>query len=326
MRTKYNVSEHVTYLDDYLFLAPTKPLCQAYQDSFLHLCKSLSIPIAPHKTVGPCQTITFLGIEICTQTMQVRLPSDKLHRYSQLIQDQLDKPKTTLQHMQQLIGCLHFSTSVITVGRPFIRRLIDTTKGLTKPYHHIHLNKDIRQDLHMWLLFLQNYNGRHFLREKLITLSPAINLHTDACPKGFGITFGTYWVFHPYPQTWSSLNIAILELYPIYVAVKLFASKMSNSNILFHCDNQAIVSVINSQTSKDKHILAILRELLLTLMSHNIFFRAKHLTSSANIICDKISRSKVTPQLLSTSGLQPSPTPLPQHLWPQNFEHLQLPC
>ena len=326
LQTKYNVPKHLTYLDDFLFLGKTRALCQRYQDSFLNLCSTLSIPIAPHKTVAPCQTLTFLGIEISTEHMHVCLPTDKLNRYSNLIEEHLQHNKITLQQIQQLIGCLHFSTSVITVGRPFIRRLIDKTRGITKPYHYIRLTQEVKQDLHMWLMFLKTYNGRHFLRERIITQSPSINLHTDACPSGFGITFGTNWVYHPYPANWSKLNIAVLELYPIYVAVELFATKISNSNIVFHCDNQAIVSVINCQTSKDSQILAILRPLVLTLLNHNIFFRAKHLSSSQNYLCDRISRSQVTPRLLNNYGLQETPTPLPQRLWPENSRILPSVC
>ena len=320
---KYKVARHITYLDDLLFLAPTHSLCQSYQHSFLHLCQSLSIPVASHKTVTPCHTLTFLGIHISTKDMQVQLPTDKLEKYSLLIQQYLTQRKITLQQIQQLISCLQFSTSVITVGRPFIRRLIDTTRGLTKPFQHVRLTKETKQDLCMWLYFLTNYNGRHFRRERIITQSPSINLHTDACPKGFGITFGSSWVYHPYPPEWSSMNIAILELYPIYVAVVMFATKMSNSHIIFHCDNQAIVSVLNSQTTKDPHILAILRKLLLVLMQHNISFRAQYLSSFQNLISDRISRFQVTLDLLTTYGLQQLPTPVPKHLWPANFNFLQ---
>ncbi len=70
------------------------------------------------------------------------------------------------------------------------------------------------------------------------------------------------------------LNIAILELndYPIFVAVQMFASQMTNSYIIFHCDKQAINTVINSQTFSDPAIMSILRPLVLTLMQHIFSF------------------------------------------------------
>ena len=315
---KYNVRDHVKYLDDFIFLAPTPQLCLAYQQSFEHLCKSLGVPIAPNKTVRPCQRLNFLGIEIDMSVMQARLPPDKLSKYSDLIRYHLTRQNITLSHLQKLIGCLHFCI-IVTVGKPYIRRIIDKTKGLTKPFHHTWLTNEVKEDLTMWLHFLENYNGRHFLREKIITHSSSFNLHTDACPGGFGITFGSSWVQSSYPLTWSTKNIAFLELYPIYVAVEMFGSKMKNSHIIFHCDNQAIVSVINKQSSKEKHILTLLRKLLLSLMHFNIYFKVQYLHTYENIACDRISRSQVTPQLLMVYGVQPLPTPMPQHLLPEHF-------
>lgn len=45
-------------------------------------------------------------------------------------------------------------------GRTFLRRIIDLTIGLSKPYHHRRLNKESRADLQAWSIFLENFNGR----------------------------------------------------------------------------------------------------------------------------------------------------------------------
>ena len=60
------------------------------------------------------------------------------------------KPSTTLKDLQSLLGLLNFCTKVVVPGRTFLRRLIDLTKGITRPSHHIRLNKEARADLACW--------------------------------------------------------------------------------------------------------------------------------------------------------------------------------
>jgi hypothetical protein len=46
-------------LDDFLIIAPGKDLCKLYLDRFLYICKQIGTPMAPNKTVGPVQALTF---------------------------------------------------------------------------------------------------------------------------------------------------------------------------------------------------------------------------------------------------------------------------
>ena len=94
--------------------------------------------------------------------------------------------------------------------------------------------------------------------------------------KCFGGTYGRFWVQGRWPETCKVHDITALELYPIYIIIQIFKLKLTNSNITFHCDNAAIVAIINTQTSKHKTVVNIIRPLVLTLMLHNITFKAEH--------------------------------------------------
>ena len=69
------VSHFLHYLDDFFC-----PPCQA-QDCgqslavAVRLCQDLGFPVAPDKVVGPSSTLTFLGIELDSVSMVMRLPS-----------------------------------------------------------------------------------------------------------------------------------------------------------------------------------------------------------------------------------------------------------
>ncbi len=111
------------------------------------------------------------------------------------------------------------------------------TKGQKVPYHYIRLTNDAKQDLNMWSKFLESYNGKSL----------------------FGGTYGSFWIQGSWPEHWKKSHIAILEVYPILALVNTFGHKFANSAIVFHCDNQAVVEIINKQSSKDPNIMAIIR-------------------------------------------------------------------
>ena len=67
------------YLDDFFLVGPPRSqTCTENLHMFLAICCQLEIPIAMEKLEGPTTMLTFLGIEIDTFTMQLRLPRANL--------------------------------------------------------------------------------------------------------------------------------------------------------------------------------------------------------------------------------------------------------
>ena len=101
--------------------------------------------------------------------------------------------------------------------------------------------------------------------------------------------------------------------------VATFASALTHTHVVFHCDNQAVVAILNKQSSKCKSIMSILRPLILLLLQHNISFRAVHIPGVDNVVADALSRFQETSDLLRRSGMQRSPTDVPTSFLPENF-------
>ena len=79
-------SPSLHYLDDFLLLgSPNSSNCSQALQTTLDICKVLGIPIAEEKTEGPVTSLTFLGIEIDTDLLQLRLPSSKLNALSDML-------------------------------------------------------------------------------------------------------------------------------------------------------------------------------------------------------------------------------------------------
>ena len=79
-----------------------------------------------------------------------------------------------------MIGRLQWATTVITAGRPFIRRLIDLTLGIKKPHYYIRVSKEAKKDIRVCLQFFAQHNGKTFFRLRHAESSATLNLYTDA--------------------------------------------------------------------------------------------------------------------------------------------------
>lgn len=317
--TKFDV-QCIKLLDDFLFIAPSENQCRRSLITFQEMCKQINIPIAAHKTAGPDKSIVFLGIELDSIAMQARLPPAKIHLYTEEVNQLMAKEKTTLRQLRSVIGRLQFATSVISCGRPFLRRLYDLTIKADKPFHKISINNQTRQDLLIWHTFLQSYNGISLITPHYLVDSETLHLYSDASPKfGYGVTYNTSWFQGKWPANWQELDITVLELFPIFMAVSIYAPSLTHHRVIFHCDNQAIVTVINKQTSKSKPIMSIIRPFVLLLLHYDIHFTAVHIPGISNVLCDSLSRQVATPSLLKTYGMKLCPTDIPTHLLPANF-------
>lgn len=308
-------------LDDFPLVAPSAQLCQQQLDLFLAMCTYLGIPIAPEKTCGPATSMSFAGIELDSILLEARLPLDKIEKCVSLISEFCRRKKVTLKEIQSLVGLLNFACSVIRPGRAFLRRLIDLTVGVRMPNHYIRLNREVKEDLNLWLSFFSNFNGKSFFLEDIWLNSSSLYLFTDALGAlGFGAIFGSHWCYGKWPSNWQYQNIAILEFYPIVLSLYLWAAAMSNQCILFFTDNESLVHVINKQTCEDRILMAFVRKLVSICLHHNILFKAKHITGVRNQLPDALSRLQVqTFRHLAPPHMDSLPTETPQYLQPQNW-------
>ena len=73
----------VSYVDHYIddFITAGKGGADECSRNFtimLKSCEATGTPVEPEKSMGPTTVINFLGIELDTEVMEIRLPADKL--------------------------------------------------------------------------------------------------------------------------------------------------------------------------------------------------------------------------------------------------------
>ncbi|XP_029452675.1 kinesin heavy chain-like [Rhinatrema bivittatum] len=230
---------------------------------FQVVAEKFGVPLASNKTEGPATTISFLGIELDSKRMIARLPEEKVVKLCNIIQQMVAAKKIAHQVAQTILGALNFACRVIPMGRAFMRRLAAATVGIWKQHHYLQVSKEIREDFRIWSSFLVYFNGVSVIQGRPLS-SKDLNIQTDASGGwGFGALCQGAWCAEPWPEEWNkkglTKNITFLELFPIWVTLVLWSAKLKNRHIIFWCDNQAVVHVLNAQSSKSTMVVNLLR-------------------------------------------------------------------
>ena len=113
---------------------------------------------------------------------------------------------------------------------------------------------------------------------------------------GCGAYFAGKWSMLQWPNYWKDeifRNITYLELIPIALAMFLWGSEFKNKKILFHCNNAAVVFIINNKSSKSDRVMSLLRYIVYCSLSLNVQLKTRHTSSITNTIADALSRGQV---------------------------------
>ena len=248
------------YQDDFLIVGPpASRQCEEDLQKLLVIFDRLHIPVAISKLEGPTERLTFLGIELDTQAMILRLPASKLDELRLLVAQWQGKKFCVKKDLQSLVGKLQQACKVVRSGQTFLRRMFELLKGTSKKQHFIRLNASFRSDLMWWNLFLESWNGISMLEDPAWKSAP-FHLCTDASGSfGCGAWSGHSWFQYSWPECFKQQSIAVKELLPIVMACMVWGKTWCKNAVLVHCDNQAVVEVVNAGYCKDSHLMQLLR-------------------------------------------------------------------
>ena len=281
------------YLDDFFTLGPPNSDIGASRLQALKLAANeIGIPLSPAKCVGPTTCLTFLGIELDSNRMIARLPADKLAELVAILQEWATKKSCKLKELQSLVGKLNHACAVVPQGRTFVRRLLDLLKGhSSKKSRFIRLNSECKRDIEWWRSLLPVWDGVYFFDLPEWAPVPDLLLSTDASGSiGYGAYCSGEWFNGMWSSTQRSNSIAYKELFPIVLACLVWGEKWRNCRIQFCSDNQSVVAIISSGTSRDSQLMQLLRELFLCAARFNFKVSAKHVAGKDNGIADSLSR------------------------------------
>ncbi len=304
------------YLDDFLlFGEPDSPQCGLSLQRALARCRVVGVPVAPRKTEGPTTKLVFLGIEIDTVAMTLRLPVVKLERLQREIQKWSTLKFGTKRDLLSLIGQLQHACCVIKPGRSFLRRMIELARSVRELHHRVRLNAGFRSDLKWWACFLPIWNGSCPVSSILLSM-PSVELTSDASGSwGCGAyTSQGHWFQLPLPESWSGIHITIKELLPIVLGVAVWGEMWQGMSVSCRCDNAAVVAIVNSGRSKVDRAMHLMRCLSFFLARWGVSLKCRHIPGVLNGAADALSRNALPSFQRLVPGANESPTVLPDRL------------
>ena len=76
----------------------------------------------------------------------------------------------------------------------------------------------------------------------------------------------------------------------LLLALHLWGTQWQHKRILLKCDNMAVVDVLNTGRSRDSHLCAIARNILITCANLDIEAKFVHIPGKKNVVADVLSR------------------------------------
>ena len=114
---KEEYSALTNYLDDFLFLALHKLICDAMLKIFLEVCNQIAVPLSLDKTKWRTTIIVFLGVLLNGKRAILVIPEDKRIQAIHDLHNFVDKKKATVKELQQLTGLLNFTCKAVYPGQ-----------------------------------------------------------------------------------------------------------------------------------------------------------------------------------------------------------------
>ena len=295
------VTSIMHYLDDFLLVGPPgSDTCQKSMDCLLRVFEDVGLPIAPSKLEGPTTKLTFLGIEVDTVTMTIRLPAGKLAALQEMIRSWLVRKSCTRRELESLVGSLSHACCVVRPGKTFLRRLFELLSIARHAHNFLRLNATCRSDLFWWYSYLGPLNHASFFR----TIPSRVHRYSFASDASGSIGCGAIWASSWFQFKWAEAegvqfhelggdSITFKELLPIVLAVAVWGPLWRDSSVLVYCDNQGAVSVVNSGYSRVPRIMHLLRCLFFIRARFNVELIASHIPGKVNCLADAISRDQL---------------------------------
>ena len=177
----YGIQNLLHYLDDFFTAGPVdSPVCKQNLQAMFALCDKINAPIKMSKVEGPSTTLTFLGIQLDTVTMEASITPEKKLDLLHELHWMTHKDSCTKKELFSVIGKLSFCCKVLPAGRMFLRRMIDLSTTVKKLNHHIPLTTEAQLDIQWWINYLPKWSGKSLILKNEWTPSPTLHLYTDA--------------------------------------------------------------------------------------------------------------------------------------------------
>ena len=118
------------------------------------------------------------------------------------------------------------------------------------------------------------------------------SIELDACLTGIGACYNNMVYHYQFKvgEVSRMFNIVHLEMWNVLVALRIWGHQWSSQSVNIKCDNEAVVSVINTGATRDFILATMARNIWLETASKDIKLKLTHIAGKHNGCADLLSR------------------------------------
>ena len=198
------------------------------------------------------------------------------------------------------------------------------------PHYHVKISQEMRLDLEMWKIFLHHHSifTRPFIDFTQTITAEVLDMYSDSSLNpdlGMGCTYNDCWLFAQWDASFikeKKPSIEYLEFYALVTGVIAFAPHLKNKRIILFCDNEGVVKMVNSTSSRCRNCMVLIRLLVLEGLINNIRIFAQHVSGQLNYFSDSLLRLQFDRfcKLQEKHGkiFRENPEQMPEKIWPMS--------
>ena len=244
----------LNYVDDFMGIEHVSRVWNSYM-TLGNLLRDLGVEEAPEKAVEPTDVLEMLGVLFDFSNMTISVTPERLRDIKMELRWWSNTQEYTRKQLESLIGRLQFISLCVRPGRVLMNRLWNK---LTETPSHGRIQKEqgsqMDKDIRWWDKFLPQYDNVSIMWMVSTTTTDKL-IASDACLHGYGGTCQDYYTYGSFSQDMIQDNewtIVHLELYAAIMCVRVWVKEVTGQKFMMHCDNMAVVIVINKGHATDR--------------------------------------------------------------------------
>jgi hypothetical protein len=146
VRLMQRMGWEVTYalLDDFNIQDPDQLRCMLGWHFLCAVLVHMGLLPSLHKSAPPAQVMQTLGVEIDTNSMQLRLTQQRVQQLRQLASEFSSRKRCSKRELDQLVGKLQWASDVIYGGSLLLNPIRRCGNKCSKPHHNVYLLAEAR--------------------------------------------------------------------------------------------------------------------------------------------------------------------------------------
>lgn len=282
-------------------------------EEFGKLCSEVGLSIKESKNEEGT-VASFGGIELDTAEMVIRLPEKNLLKARQIIKHAIAQKSVSLLDLQKLTGYFNCVSTVVPLGRTFLRRLYNMESDF--PPGSVHskrrLSREAQKDVAWCSQVLQTPPKRSMLKR---TRDVILSGSDPASTKGLGAFYMSGG--ETMPQSGTAFSISIpnylanskehiitQEMGAVEQVLLYWGRYWQGRKLIIHVDNRAVAHAVSNRSIRGAP-MQVLRRCLLLATGYHLEVEARWISTKDNSLADALSQfhhdriADIAPQLMA---------------------------